>query len=83
MPAIAAVPTRWYHNGMAVNVRIPEELDRKLGEMAKELHTSKHSLLLQGASFVVERHFRSAEISAAVDFVLDHDGELLKRLEDA
>lgn len=68
---------------MAITVRIPEELDARLDEVAKRQHTSKSALLLQGATWVVERHARNAEIDAGLDFVLSHDAELLRRLEDA
>ncbi|NJC21579.1 putative transcriptional regulator [Arthrobacter pigmenti] len=68
---------------MAMNVRIPEELDRQLDEIASENHTSKSALLLQGAQLIVERHARRNMVNAALQFVSTHDAELLKRLEDA
>ncbi|WP_395640922.1 ribbon-helix-helix protein, CopG family [Pseudolysinimonas sp.] len=68
---------------MAITVRIPEELDARLEAVAAEQHVSKHALLLQGASWIVERHSRRAEVDAGLDFVLSHDAELLTRLEDA
>lgn len=68
---------------MAMNVRLPEALDRELDRIAESLHTSKHALLLQGAELIVERGDRRRQISEAVDFVLAHDAELLRRLADA
>ena len=68
---------------MALTVRIPPELDAQLDAIAAERHTSKHSLLLQGASLIAERHGRRTEVDAGLDFVLSHDAELLRRLEDA
>lgn len=68
---------------MAITVRIPEALDRRLDALAKAQHISKHALLLQGAELMVQRAARTADIDAAVDFVLDHDAELLTRLADA
>lgn len=68
---------------MAITVRIPEDLDARLEDVAKQQHTSKSALLLQGASWVVERHARRVEIDAGLDFVVSHDAELLQRLEDA
>jgi predicted transcriptional regulator len=68
---------------MAINVRIPEELDQQLEELAKEQHISKHALILQGATLVVERYSRRQEIESGLEFVLGHDAELLRRLEDA
>jgi predicted transcriptional regulator len=68
---------------MAMNLRVPEELDRRLERLAIEEHTSKSALLLQGAELVLQRHARRSEISAGLDFVMSHDAELLTRLEDA
>ncbi len=77
------VVLNWYHVGMAINVRLPEDLDRQLEEVASAEHTSKNSLLLQGARLIVGRHARRQEISEGLDFVLSHDAELLTRLEDS
>lgn len=66
-----------------MNVRIPEELDRQLEALAAKQHTSKHSLLLQGANLLVERESRRQEIESGLEFVLAHDADILKRLEDA
>lgn len=68
---------------MAITVRIPDELDTQLEEVARQQHTSKSALLLQGATWIVERHARRAEVDAGLDFALTHDAELLTRLEDA
>jgi predicted transcriptional regulator len=68
---------------MAMNLRVPEDLDRRLEQVAAEEHTSKSALLLQGAELILQRHNRSRDINAGTDFVMSHDGELLKRLEDA
>ncbi|WP_240607226.1 ribbon-helix-helix protein, CopG family [Cryobacterium aureum] len=68
---------------MAINVRIPEELDRQLEELATAQHVSKHALLLQGATLIVDRYSRRNEIESGLQFVLTHDAELLQRLEDA
>lgn len=68
---------------MAITVRIPDELDARLEEVARQQHTSKSALLLQGATWVVDRFDRRAEVDAGLDFVLTHDAELLTRLEDA
>jgi hypothetical protein len=65
--------------GMAMNLRVSEDLDRRLEQLAAEENTSKSALLLQGAELILQRH----EISAGLDFVVSHDAELLTRLEDA
>lgn len=68
---------------MAMNLRLPADLDRRLDELAAEEHTSKSALLLQGAELLLQRRARGREIREGMDFVLGHDAELLKRLEDA
>jgi predicted transcriptional regulator len=68
---------------MALNLRIPEELDRQLDELAGREHVSKHALLLQGAELVLRSRARRGEIDDAIDHVLSHDAELLRRLADA
>jgi predicted transcriptional regulator len=66
-----------------INVRIPADLDRALERVAEREHTSKHALLLRGAQLVVDRAARRDDIDAGLDFVLNHDAELLQRLADA
>ena len=73
----------WYHWWMAMNLRVPEDLDRRLDQLAAEEHTSKSALLLQGAELVLQRHRRTRDIGEGLDFVMSHDAELLTRLEDA
>ncbi|MFJ4207941.1 hypothetical protein ACIPY2_05680 [Paenarthrobacter sp. NPDC089675] len=67
---------------MAMNLRIPWDLDQRLDELAAEEHTSKSALLLQGAELVLERHARRRDISEGLDFVKSHDANLLSRLGD-
>jgi predicted transcriptional regulator len=66
-----------------MNLRVPQDLDRRLEQLAAEEHTSKSALLLQGAELILQRHARRHEISAGLDFVMRHDADLLARLEDA
>ncbi|UEL30392.1 ribbon-helix-helix protein, CopG family [Pseudarthrobacter sp. L1SW] len=66
-----------------MNLRVPVDLDRRLEKLAAEEHTSKSALLLQGAELVLQRHAHRREISEGLDFVMSHDADLLKRLEDA
>jgi predicted transcriptional regulator len=68
---------------MAINLRIPAELDARLEELATREHTSKHALILQGVEGLVRDRGRRDEIDRAVDYVLDHDAQLLTKLADA
>ncbi len=69
--------------GMAMNIRVPADLDPELEQLAVEEHTSKSALLLQGAELVLQRHRRRREIAASIEFVKSNDAELLARLADA
>lgn len=73
----------WYHGYMAMNLRVPEDLDRRLELLAADEHSSKSALLLQGAELILQRHGRRREITAGLEFVMSYDAELLRRLEDA
>jgi predicted transcriptional regulator len=66
-----------------MTIRLPEDIDHALDEIAAAEHVSKHSLIVQGAALVVARRSRRATVDDAVDFVLSHDAELLRRLEDS
>jgi hypothetical protein len=47
---------------MAMHLRVPEDLDRRLVELNAEEHTSKSALLLQGAELVLQRRGRSVRM---------------------
>lgn len=68
---------------MAMTVRLPEELDAQLEEIARARHTSKHAILIEAATRFAQDSGRAAQVNAAVDFVLSNDEALLERLEDA
>jgi predicted transcriptional regulator len=61
---------------MAMNLRLPEDLDRRLDQLAAEEHTSKSALLLQGAELVLQRHHRTRDIGEGLEFVVIRDAEL-------
>lgn len=68
---------------MAINLRIPVDLDEQLEQLAEREHTSKHALILQSLEQLIRDRGRRAEIDRAVDFVLENDADLLARLADA
>ncbi|MCW2135021.1 hypothetical protein [Arthrobacter sp. VKM Ac-2550] len=67
---------------MDITLHLPEGLDRELDEIAVARRVSKEELLLQGARRVVEGR-RSSEVSSGLDFVLEHDAEVIKRLGES
>lgn len=74
---------RWYHFGMAMTVRLPEELDAQLGELASRRHTSKHALLIEAADRFLREEVTTEQAVTIARGVADRYADLLKRLEDA
>lgn len=70
-------------SGMAMTLRLPEDLDRELDRLAAENHTSKSALLVEAARQLVQRSSREALIEQGFQFALSHDREALQRLADA
>ncbi|MFB4351322.1 ribbon-helix-helix protein, CopG family [Microbacterium sp. CR_7] len=68
---------------MAMNLRLPEELDAQLEEIARARHTSKHAVIIEAATRFARDSSRTSQVHSAVDFVLNNDRVLLERLEDA
>ncbi len=68
---------------MAMTLRLPAELDAALDALAEEQHTSKQAIVTEAVVSLLARKGRVQELDAALEFVLDHDAELLRRLEDA
>lgn len=68
---------------MAMTLRLPAELDAALEALAAEQRTSKQTIVTEAVVTLLARKGRLRELDAAFDFVLDHDAELLRRLEDA
>jgi predicted transcriptional regulator len=68
---------------MAINVRLPDELDARLALVAEQLHVSKNTLLVQGAELVIARSQRAIQVDTVLDQILESDADLLRRLEDA
>ncbi|XKH58338.1 hypothetical protein LG293_17075 (plasmid) [Citricoccus nitrophenolicus] len=68
---------------MALNLRIPLELDAELDALAEQESLSKSALLLRGARMVISEAQRRRRMDAAMDAVLTDDAALLRRLADA
>jgi predicted transcriptional regulator len=68
---------------MAMTVRLPPELDAALEKLAAERHTSKHALLIEGATRVVDSEARVERATGVAASVRDRYADLLSRLEDA
>ena len=74
---------RWYHSGMAMTVRLPEELDAQLEAIARARHTSKHAVIIEAAARFANSESKTDRVLSIADEVTERYAETLKRLEDA
>lgn len=68
---------------MAMTVRLPEELDAKLEQVARARHTSKHALLIAAVDRFVTQEAKTELAVDVAEGVADRYADLLKMLEDA
>lgn len=68
---------------MAMNLRIPEELDATLEKIAEASHMSKHALIISGLEQIARERIEKAIVDRSLDRILLRDRDLLTRLEDA
>jgi predicted transcriptional regulator len=68
---------------MAMTVRLPEELDAKLEELARSRHTSKHAILIEAADRFVAQQTKTDRVLSAIDEIGQQYADAIKRLEDA
>ncbi|WP_188551834.1 CopG family ribbon-helix-helix protein [Sediminivirga luteola] len=67
---------------MAMNVRLPEELDAQLDRLAREQGVSKHALLIEGVQDVLKKHNRKRMVQEALADVDDRYGDVVARLAE-
>lgn len=68
---------------MAMTLRLPEELDKQLEEIARERHTSKHAIVVEAASRFVDHETKTARVIRLADDVIDQYSDAIQRLADA
>lgn len=68
---------------MAMNVRLPEELDAKLEAIARERHMSKHAVLIEAATRFADTESKTDRVLAIADEISTRYAETIRRLEDA
>ncbi|MGM1018580.1 MAG: ribbon-helix-helix protein, CopG family [Actinomycetota bacterium] len=68
---------------MAMTVRLPEDIDARLGELAARRHTSKHALLIEAADRFIREEVTTEQAVMVARGVADRYSELLRKLEDA
>ncbi|MEV5823999.1 toxin-antitoxin system HicB family antitoxin [Spirillospora sp. NPDC052242] len=64
------------------SVRIPDELDAKLVELAAADHISVNSAIVRALDEVVARRTQESAIAEAADLVFEDRKELFRRLAD-
>lgn len=64
------------------SVRIPDEMDAKLVEMAADDHVSINSAIVRSLDEVLTRRSQEAAIAEAADLVFEDRKKLFKRLAD-
>lgn len=65
------------------SVRIPEDVDRLLSEVAKTEHISINSAIVQALEAWGQAHQHRATVQAITTEVMAEDADLLNRLADA
>ncbi|MEY4981695.1 MAG: hypothetical protein RL174_1033 [Actinomycetota bacterium] len=68
---------------MAMTLRLTDELDAQLNELAQDLNLSKQQVAILALQELYERMGQRRIARQAFDMVLERDAELLKRLADS
>jgi predicted transcriptional regulator len=68
---------------MAMTLRLTEEQDLKVAELAQKLGCSKHQAVLRAIEAFDAKAARQRELKQILDVILVRDKELLDRLADA
>lgn len=68
---------------MAMTLRLPAELDRKLDELAEVQHSSKQAVVLRALEDHVAREMRRGQVIESLDETSRDYAALITRLEDA
>ncbi|MGB3910743.1 MAG: hypothetical protein WBL06_09765 [Pseudolysinimonas sp.] len=68
---------------MAMTLRLPVDLDRKLEELAEIQHSSKQAVVLRALEDHVARETRRSQVIESLDETSRDYAELITRLEDA
>lgn len=74
----------WYHpgtiNGMAMNLRLTEEEDRTLADLAATWQVSKREAAVRAISESAERHGVAEQVEEFADYAMERYRGLLDRL---
>lgn len=73
----------WYCGCMALTLRLPEDLDHQLADLAEREHLSKHSLIVESVRRMLEEREHRAMVEEGLAYALEHDAKTLERLADS
>ncbi|KNY04114.1 ribbon-helix-helix protein, CopG family [Microbacterium sp. GCS4] len=68
---------------MAMNLRLPEELDAQLEEIARARHTSKHAVIIEAAARFAQSESKTERVLSFADEIAERYADTIQRLEDA
>lgn len=68
---------------MALTLRLTEEQDRLLTELAATERRSKNEIVIMAIEEKAARDDKSARVRAAFDYVIERDAGILAKLADA
>lgn len=68
---------------MAMTLRLPEDLDRQLEQIADSRHTSKHALIIEATARFAAQNSKTDRVLAAIDEIGIEYADVITRLEDA
>ncbi len=66
-----------------MTLRLPEDTDRKLEELAASRHVSKQSLIIQATEKLLQEDENKRKVDRAVDYTFERYGKVVERLADA
>lgn len=67
---------------MAMTLRLPEELDKQLEEIARARHTSKHAIVVEAAMRFASTESKTRQVLRLSAEVIDQYADAIERLKD-
>lgn len=68
---------------MALTLRLPEDIDHSLTQIAASEKISKHALILESIQTMIDERTHHQLVMEGVDYALTHDAQTLERLADS
>lgn len=65
---------------MALTLRLPENLDHSLAQLAENENKSKQALIIESIERLLQERTHYQMVMEGVDYALSHDAETIERL---